>query len=414
MDSRGRKLKASERQGTDGRYYFDATVNGERFRTSAKDLDSLRKKEDNFYNMYSSRIRDDCDLITVNDAFELWAETKRGIRNNTLINYKYLYMQYVYCSHIGRAELIDVKKSDVKKFYNDLAEKKGLSVSTIDGVHTVLRQVFQVAVDDGYLLVNPAEKALFELRRVHENDRKERHALTADEEIRLLSFLESSREYGHWKNILVVLLETGMRIGEPTSLAWQDIDFEHEIIHIQRTLVYYCRDGKSEYVMHRPKTRNSERMIPMMEKTKEALLSEKQKQIEESNESSMVISGISDFVFLNRFGRVYHEGTVNRAIHRIVKASNAEVDTGKVDEKYRIRDFTAHCTRHTFATKAVASEMSIKTFQHILGHTDYQTSMDIYCHMTDQMMMDAKSDYEMFLEWREHHFKEKNEEHGGY
>lgn len=147
----------------------------------------------------------------------------------------------------------------------------------------------------------------------------------------------------------------------------------------------------------------------MMGKTKEALLAEKHRQAEADNESCMVINGISDFVFLNRFGKVYHEGTVNRAIHRIVKASNAEIDAGKVDEKYRIRDFTAHCTRHTFATKAVESGMSIKAYQQILGHTDFQTSMDIYCHITDQMLKDAKSDYELFLKWREQHFKEKNE-----
>jgi len=409
VDSTGRRLKQSERQGTDGRYYFDVTIKGERFRTSADNLDSLREKEDHLYTLFTLRARDDQDLITVNDAFELWAETKRGIRENTLSNYRYLYRQYVQHSNIGRAELIDVKKSDVKKFYNRLAEKKGLSTSTIDGVHTVLRQVFQVAVDDGYLLVNPAEKALFELRRAHEHDREERHALTTDEESRLLSFLETSREYGHWKNILVVLLETGMRIGELTSLAWQDIDFEHEMIHVQRTLAYYCRNGETGYYMHPPKTRNSNRLIPMMGKTKEALLAEKQRQAEADNECCMVINGISDFVFLNRFGKVYHEGTVNRAIHRIVKASNAEIDAGKVDEKYRIRDFTAHCTRHTFATKAVESGMSIKAYQQILGHTDFQTSMDIYCHITEQMLMDAKSDYELFLEWREQHFKKKNE-----
>ena len=30
------------------------------------------------------------------------------------------------------------------------------------------------------------------------------------------------------------------------------------------------------------------------------------------------------------------------------------------------------------------------------------------CHITEQMLEDAKSDYGLFLEWREQHFKEKN------
>lgn len=408
-DDKGRVLKKSERQGSDGRYYFDATINGERFRASAGNLDRLREKEKQYYDLCTFRTCEDKDLVTVNDAFELWAATKRGLRENTMENYMYLYRHYVQCSSIGRSELFGIKKSDIKKFYNMLAEKKGLSTSTIDGVHTVLRQAFQVAVDDGYLLVNPAEKALFELRRAHKHDREERHALTPEEEIRFMSFLEHSSEFGHWKNLFTVMFETGMRIGEVTGLIWQDIDFEREQIAVRRTLVYYCRQGKSGYAVHPPKTRNSIRVIPMMGRTKEALLAEKQLQETEDNESCMVIDGISDFVFLNRYGRVYHEGTVNRAIRRIVKASNAEIAEANADEKFRIREFSSHCIRHTFVTKAVSSGMSIKPLQKILGHTDMQTTMDIYCHLTERMLMDAKNDYEQFLEWRKEHYRNEDQ-----
>ena len=42
----------------------------------------------------------------------------------------------------GRRKITDVKKSDVKKFYNTMADEKILKISTIDTIHNILHQVF--------------------------------------------------------------------------------------------------------------------------------------------------------------------------------------------------------------------------------------------------------------------------------
>ena len=88
---------------------------------------------------------------TVNDFYNIWYNAKRRtkIKPNVLSNYVYMYDRFVAKSFIGRKEIKNLKKSDVVRFYGDLIEKKGLAVSTVDnGVHTVLHQVIQVAVDD--------------------------------------------------------------------------------------------------------------------------------------------------------------------------------------------------------------------------------------------------------------------------
>ena len=48
----------------------------------------------------------------------------------------------------GRSKICELVKSDVKRFYNTLVDQRGLAISTVDGVHTVLHQVFDMAVDD--------------------------------------------------------------------------------------------------------------------------------------------------------------------------------------------------------------------------------------------------------------------------
>lgn len=94
--------------------------------------------------------------------FDLWCQLKRGIKDSTFKNYIYMYELFVKPS-FGKNRLVQVKKSDVRKFYNSLADGKVLKIATIDNVHNVLHQVFQVAVDDGMIRQNPTDNMLKEL-----------------------------------------------------------------------------------------------------------------------------------------------------------------------------------------------------------------------------------------------------------
>ena len=68
---------------------------------------------------------------------------------------------------IGTMRIFTLKKSDVKRFYNRLADEKGLKPATIDNVHTVLHQVLNMAVDDDYIRSNPSDNVLKELKQSH-------------------------------------------------------------------------------------------------------------------------------------------------------------------------------------------------------------------------------------------------------
>lgn len=52
-------------------------------------------------------------------------------------NYCYMYTQFV-AEDIGKLPIRKLKRSDVKRFYNKLADERGLKAATIDNVHTVL------------------------------------------------------------------------------------------------------------------------------------------------------------------------------------------------------------------------------------------------------------------------------------
>ena len=62
-------------------------------------------------------------------------------------------------------------------------------------------------------------------------------------------------------------------------------------------------------------------------------------------------------------------------------------DNATKNEEF-IERFSAHGFRHTFASRAVQSGMSVKVLEGILGHGRIQTTMDIYVHTDKEQKAD--------------------------
>ena len=165
----------------------------------------------------------------------MWCDLKRGLKDNTFQNYKYMYNQFVR-PDFGKKRVSSLKKSDVKRFYNILADERQLQASTIDGVHTVLHQVLDMAVDDNYIRINPSDRVLKELKQSHNFDTEKRKALTVEEQKLFLDYLKKSRKYNHWYPIFAVMLGTGLRVGEVTGLRWCDVDLKDRVVSVNHTL----------------------------------------------------------------------------------------------------------------------------------------------------------------------------------
>ena len=48
-----------------------------------------------------------------------------------------------------------------------------------------------------------------------------------------------------------------------------------------------------------------------------------------------------------------------------------------------------HCSRHSFATRMIASKADMKTTSRILGHSDVSTTMNLYVHPSMDDKLDA-------------------------
>ena len=252
----------------------------------------------------------------------------------------------------------------------------------------VLHQVFAVAVDDEYIRVNPTDGVLTAIKAAHQYETPKRHALTLPQQQAFLTFIKKTPKFQHWLPMFTFMLGTGCRISETVGLCWSDIDFESGFITIQHNLVYHDHEvGGCYFTMSTPKTAAGKRAIPILPEVRKALEQERANQQELELVCEYEIDGISDFVFLNRFGQPQNPQTVNRAIKRISVAYN-EAELEKAEKEKRepqlLPPFSCHNLRHTFCTRLCENETNLKIIQDIMGHRDISTTMEIYAEATKE------------------------------
>lgn len=358
---------------------------GKRHAIHASTLEELRRKESEIEQDQRDRIKPEARSVTINEMYELWKQLKRGLKDNTFQNYRFMYDQYV-APRFGKQRISALVKSDVKRFYNTLVDERGLSISTIDCVHTVLHQVLDMAVDDCYIRRNPSDNVLKELKQSLALKREKRRALTKPEQDLFLNYLERTPKYQHWYPIFAVMVGSGMRVGEAVGLRWSDIDLEEGIIDVNHTLIYYRHAVNGCYCnVHSPKTASGVRQIPMLTLVKEAFLLEKHYQETNGIRCNATVDGYTDFIFVNRFGQPQHQGTLNKALRRIIRDCNDEILLKGKKDPLLLPHFSCHILRHSFTTRMCEAGVNVKVIQETLGHADVSTTLNIYADATKDL-----------------------------
>lgn len=383
-------LRTGELQRSDGSYRYSWTdENHKRRYVYAKTLEALRIKEEAIEKDKSDGIKAEVRYITINDLYELWIDLKRGLKNNTFENYKYMYETFVR-QQIGSKRVFAFLKSDVKRFYNYLVDERGLKPATVDGVHNILHQIFDMAVDDNYIRNNPTNNVLRELKKAHCFKTEKRRGLTRPEQELFMDYLKNSKTAVYWYPVFAVMLGTGLRVREVTGLRWCDIDLEEGIIDVNHTLVYYdhrTSEGKKGcyFNVNTPKTEAGNRQVPMLDFVREAFVMEKQRQELLGVHCEATVDGYTDFIFLNRFGQPQHQSTLNKAIRRIIRDCNDEQFLKTENPEVLLPHFSCHSLRHTFTTRMCEAGVNIKVIQDTLGHKDITTTLNIYTNVTKEL-----------------------------
>lgn len=399
-DSKNRVLKTGEIERKQGNYQYSWGTGKNRRFIYARSLKELREKEADISRDLNDGLRTDNINLTLNDMYNVWVDLKKGLKPNTLNNYKYMYDHFVKDS-LGKFKLRNLRKTDIRRFYNELIDINGLKVNTLDTIHLVIHQILDLAVDDDLVRKNVSNHGLKELKKIRGLHSNKRKALTIKQQKLFLDYLIENQKYKHWYPIFSVMLGTGLRVGELTGLRWRDIDFDNNVINVNHTLVFYDRSkaNRTGFGINTPKTEAGYRSVPMIDTVRKTLIKYKKFISDNDIKSVDIIDVYHDFVFVNRFGHVQHQGTLNKALKRIIRDANFEAlkKNPSIKEEDLLPNFSCHTLRHTFTTRLIESGMNIKVIQEALGHSDIQTTLNIYADVTKDLKLDEFTKFNDFI-----------------
>ncbi|MDF2854545.1 MAG: site-specific integrase [Neobacillus sp.] len=283
---------------------------------------------------------------------------------------------------LGDFRLCDVTTDDIQKLMNSLREE-GYSYAYTRRAFIVLSELFKHAYVVEDLQKNPMDRITL-LKKDKYKPAKKIVPLESSE-VQLLEEV-ARRKNGRGNplhrhgNVIVLMLNTGMRIGETRGLRWQDVDLENKVIHIRNSLVNYrCKDedtsktnGKKTMVeLKSPKSFSGIRDIPLNAKAIEALREIKQYAQKHGYES--------EFVGCTAKGNPLGKDPIVETLERMARDAGIQ------------KPVNPHLLRHTFATRILSNEVGVDlaVASKMLGHSRVSTTHNSYVHVLQEMEQQA-------------------------
>ena len=379
QDSKGRNLRLGESQRKDGRYVYKYTdifgkpqfvyawklVPTDKTPVGKRDDISLREKEKQIKKDLDDGIDTIGGKMTVCQLYAKKNNQRKNIKRNTEIGRQYL-MNALENDPLGMRAIDTVKQSDAKEWAIRMNDK-GYSYKTIDNYKRSLKASFYMAIQDDCIRKNPFH---FKLSDVLEDDTEAKVILTPEQEEKLLAFMETDNVYGKYRDEVILLLETGLRISELCGLTTH-IDMLNRVINIDHQLL---RNTEVGYYISTPKTKNGKRELPLTERAYQAL----ERILKNRGKAQpLVVDGYSNFLFLNREGLPKVAGNYESMVRGLIKKYNKTY-------KDKLPNITPHSFRHTYCTNMANKGMNPNTLQYIMGHANITMTLGYYAHGTFQ------------------------------
>jgi integrase len=297
-----------------------------------------------------------CDLIT-----DWVVESQGRVEPTTYDVYEHILNKHLFPYFKGTGVTLDKITPDViNKYYTD-KQNQGLSPNTVIKHHGILR---------------PALQQAYKAKRISENacdfadkpkSKKYRGGFYNAEEIKALLFIAKGSSI---EVPIYLAAHLGLRRSEIIGLRWDAVDFSTETLTIKHKIVRGKKDGKmTTYASNDLKTQSSHRILPL-NKTLLTYLKElknKQDANRERNGNSHIYE-FDGYICVNELGNILNPDYVTDTFGKIIKRNN-------------LKHIRFHDLRHSCASLLLALGYSMKDIQEWLGHSNYQTTANLYSHI---------------------------------
>jgi len=267
-------------------------------------------------------------------------------------------------SAIGKIPIADLTEGHIELFLKTLTN---YSNSTIVKVYRHLRLGFKEAINKDIIAKNIMEIGDLRCPKSNKKDKKV-YALTQQEQQRLVEYLENYKAPNgrntYISQIMISLL-SGLRMGEVNALKIENIDFDHNLIHVRSTV----SRGKNDhsFIKEGTKTYAGVRDVPIMENLKP------------------ILKTALDNATKNPCNLLFYDDVHNK----IITTSQVNNFFQRTCEKCNIEIRGQHALRHTFATRCIEAGVPAVVLKNWLGHTDIHITLDTYADVFSSMHNDS-------------------------
>lgn len=261
-------------------------------------------------------------------------------------------------TNIYYAKIQDITADFINK---ELVKLKKYSASVIEKEKSIISNTLDLAVLNKLIYNNPFSIKKSIIIPKSDVPTREVDALTVDEQKALVEEL-NNKNY-RYKEIILIALYSGMRIGEILALEDKDIDFINNVIHVNRTLTK--NENQKIVVGTKTKTYAGKRDVPLFPQIK------------------CYFENMPQGLIFSYNSKIILPVTINSAFKRICKNAGIRLDKyplhrGKKVIQLNTSKAHTHMLRHTFATRCIEAGMQPVVLQKILGHKDISVTLNTY------------------------------------
>lgn len=321
--------------------------------------------------------------ITLCDYMDSWLKGKEmDLKVPTFEAYTYRVNRIKEYFKNSHPRLVDITPKIMDTYfkyclkYGKINQKTGkrepLSVRSVRSYKSILYAVFNQALIDGLIKVNPVLGIPVHGKK--NQDYSEDLLFLTEEEIgELLHFLADY--YPRLLGIAFMGAYYGLRRSEILGLKWSAIDFNHKTVTINHTLVRV----KTVSATDSTKTHSSKRVLNLFDTAEKCLLKIRDEQ--EYNKSFFQSSykNIDNYIFTWEDGTPYDPNYISKLFKKATK------DFGRPE-------ISLHKLRHSCAYMLINKGWDIKKLQYWLGHADTQTTLNIYAHFNRMRLNTSEND----------------------
>ena len=300
-------------------------------------------------------------------------ESSTYLRNEQTINY------HIKDTSLYNAQMVNIDFELCQSLINKLSEK--YSRSTISKVYIILNMCFNHALTKGHIGENPMMKVKMPKESSLVTKKKEAKWLSSNDVEKLVIEAErvntkefrirgkvGERVYGVNAYYVILIIYTGLRIGELMALTWDDINFKNKTLSVNKSRAKGKVDGKTVLYIKDPKSESGTRIIPLSDRAIYALnkIKEYSSEFNLNSDSDLIVANTSS------------ESNITRTINRMLFRAGCET------EKCGL-----HALRHTFGSLLLEKGVDLKTISYLLGHSDITVTANIYLHITREKAVNS-------------------------